>query len=41
MRRVSEVLRAYPQLSEDDLLSALAYAADVLSHGLVAPQHHL
>jgi len=33
----SEILRSYPQLSESDLLAALAYAADILSHELVAP----
>jgi uncharacterized protein (DUF433 family) len=33
----SEVLRSYPQLSEKDLLAALAYAADILSHELVTP----
>lgn len=33
----SEILRAYPQLSESDLLAALAYAADILSHELVTP----
>ena len=33
----SEILRSYPQLSDEDLLAALAYAADVLSHELVAP----
>lgn len=33
----AEILAAYPQLSEDDLLVALAYAADVLSHEVVAP----
>lgn len=26
----SEILEAYPQLSENDLLGALAYAADVM-----------
>jgi len=33
----SEVLASYPQLSETDLLAALAYAADVLSNEMVAP----
>jgi Uncharacterized conserved protein len=33
----AEILEAYPQLSEDDLLVALAYAADVLSHEVVTP----
>lgn len=33
----SEILSAYPQLSEADLLAALAYAAELLSHELVAP----
>ena len=33
----SEILRSYPQLSENDLLAALAYAADVLSHEIVTP----
>ena len=33
----SEILRSYPQLSDNDLLAALAYAADILSHELVAP----
>jgi uncharacterized protein (DUF433 family) len=32
-----EILGSYPQLSERDLLAALAYAADVLSHELVTP----
>lgn len=33
----AEILEAYPQLSEDDLMAALAYAADVLSHEVVPP----
>jgi uncharacterized protein (DUF433 family) len=32
-----EILEAYPQLSPDDLLGALAYAADVLSQEVIAP----
>lgn len=32
-----EILASYPQLSGQDLLVALAYAADVLSHEVVAP----
>jgi uncharacterized protein (DUF433 family) len=32
-----EILEAYPQLSPDDLLAALAYAADVLSQEVLAP----
>ena len=32
-----EILEAYPQLSLDDLLGALAYAADVLSQEVIAP----
>lgn len=32
-----EILGSYPQLSQKDLLAALAYAADVLSHELVTP----
>ncbi len=33
----AEILGSYPQLSEQDLLAALAYAADVLSHEMVWP----
>jgi uncharacterized protein (DUF433 family) len=32
-----EIIDAYPQLSPDDLLAALAYAADVLSQEVLAP----
>ena len=32
-----EILKEYPQLSQDDLLGALAYAADVLSQEVLAP----
>ncbi|HYN23390.1 MAG TPA: DUF433 domain-containing protein [Thermoanaerobaculia bacterium] len=32
-----EILAAYPQLSSDDLLGALAYAADVLKQEVLAP----
>ncbi|HKV07471.1 MAG TPA: DUF433 domain-containing protein [Thermoanaerobaculia bacterium] len=32
-----EILKEYPQLSQADLLAALAYAADVLSQELLAP----
>lgn len=32
-----EILREYPQLSPEDLLAALAYAADVLSQEVLAP----
>jgi uncharacterized protein (DUF433 family) len=32
-----EILREYPQLSQDDLLGALAYAADVLSQEVLTP----
>jgi uncharacterized protein (DUF433 family) len=35
--RTEEILEAYPQLSPDDLLAALAYAADVLSQEVLAP----
>ena len=35
--RPEEVLDAYPQLAEEDLLAALAYAAVVLSQDIVAP----
>jgi len=33
----AEILGSYPQLSEQDLLAALAYAADGQSHELVWP----
>jgi uncharacterized protein (DUF433 family) len=33
----AEILQEYPQLSEKDLLVALAYAAEVLSNEVVAP----
>jgi uncharacterized protein (DUF433 family) len=33
----AEILEEYPQLSEKDLLVALAYAAEVLSNEVVAP----
>ena len=33
----SEILAEYPQLTEQDLLVALAYAAEVLSTAVVAP----
>ena len=33
----AEILAEYPQLSEKDLLVALAYAAEVLSNEVVAP----
>jgi len=33
----AEILGSYPQLSEQDLRAALAYAADVLSSELVTP----
>jgi uncharacterized protein (DUF433 family) len=32
-----EVLEAYPQLSEEGLLGALAYAADVMSQEVMIP----
>ena len=32
-----EILDAYPQLSEDNLLGALAYAADLLSREILLP----
>ena len=32
-----EILKEYPQLSQDDLLGALAYAADVLSQEVLTP----
>ena len=32
-----EILQEYPQLSPEDLLAALAYAADVLSQEVLAP----
>ena len=32
-----EIVREYPQISRDDLLGALAYAADVLSQEVLAP----
>ena len=32
-----EILEAYPQLSEDNLLGALAYAADLLSREIFLP----
>lgn len=35
--KTEEILREYPQLSLDDLLGALAYAADVLSQEVLAP----
>jgi uncharacterized protein (DUF433 family) len=35
--RSEEILDAYPQLEEEDLLAALAYAAVVLSQDIVAP----
>ena len=31
-RTVAELLEAYPQLSEDDIRAALAFAADYLQH---------
>jgi uncharacterized protein (DUF433 family) len=34
-RSMSDILEAYPQLSEDDLRSALAFAADYLQHETV------
>lgn len=33
----AEILAEYPQLSEEDLLVALAYAAEVLSNEVFAP----
>ena len=33
----TEILEEYPQLSERDVLVALAYAAEVLSNEVVAP----
>ena len=33
----AEILQEYPQLSERDLLGALAYAAEVLNNEVVAP----
>ncbi|HEX9737476.1 MAG TPA: DUF433 domain-containing protein [Thermoanaerobaculia bacterium] len=33
----SEILEVYPQLSEEDLLGALAYAADVMRQELMVP----
>ncbi len=35
--RPEEILDSYPQLAEEDLLAALAYAAAVLSQDIVAP----
>lgn len=35
--RPEEILKEYPQFSLDDLLGALAYAADVLSQEVLAP----
>ncbi|HSG39709.1 MAG TPA: DUF433 domain-containing protein [Thermoanaerobaculia bacterium] len=32
-----EILKEYPQLSQNDLLGALAYAADVLNQEVLAP----
>ncbi len=32
-----DIIEAYPQLSPDDVLAALAYAADVLSQEVLAP----
>lgn len=34
-RSISDVLEAYPQLTEDDLRAALAFAADYLQHETV------
>lgn len=35
--RPEEILREYPQLSSEDLLAALAYAAEMLSQEVLAP----
>jgi uncharacterized protein (DUF433 family) len=34
-RSFAEILQAYPQLTEDDLRAALAFAADYLQHETV------
>ena len=34
-RSIADLLEAYPQLTEDDLRAALAFAADYLRHGTV------
>jgi uncharacterized protein (DUF433 family) len=34
-RSIADVLEAYPQLTEDDLRAALAFAADYLQHETV------
>ena len=36
-RSFADVIDAYPQLSEDDLRAALAFAADYLEHETVFP----
>lgn len=33
----SEVLAAYPQLTQEDIHAALAYAAEVLRHEVIIP----
>ena len=34
---VEEILAAYPQLTREDILAALAYAADVLRNDILLP----
>ena len=34
---MTEIIDAYPQLAEEDVLAALAYAAEVLSREVVTP----
>ena len=34
-RSVTELLEAYPQLTEDDVRAALAFAADYMQHEIV------
>jgi uncharacterized protein (DUF433 family) len=36
-RTLAEMLEAYPQLTEDDLRAALAFAADYLQHETILP----
>jgi uncharacterized protein (DUF433 family) len=36
-RSFADVLEAYPQLTEDDLRAALAFAADYMQHETVLP----
>lgn len=35
-RSIADLLEAYPQLTEDDVRAALAFAADYMRHGTVA-----